>query len=381
METQGVRSIKILHMGDVFLDCPFSAMSSEKSALRRAEVRDTFRRALRYAAEQEVDLVVLSGNLFDNFYATLDTLEFLRQSFAATPGLTYLIFPGSHDAYLPEGLYAVGKWPENVHIAKDEEPTLLLDTPRISVLGWAFCQKSYQGSPLARLTDLPQDKITLLAGYATDGGSEDEAPVSINGIGESGADLMLLSGRNLFDGFHRADRTTYAYSGALENSCYEEPGFGGANLLTLTPTPQGRPAIECARVDLGCRRYVVEEFDLTGVESQNEVLNRLTTVIRDRGYGKETALRAVLTGRVPVGFSVPKTVTDENLDLYAFEIWDRTLPAFDESAVARDMTVRGEVCRTLIPKMRGGTEESQRRAGYALRVALGALSSKDISKM
>lgn len=383
-EQQARTPVKVLHFGDVFLDCPFSAMSASQSAARRAETRNTFLRAVRYAAEQEIDVVLITGNLIDNSYATLETLELLRGAFSSAPACRFVICPGPHDCLGDASIYQTGRLPSNVTVMDSVAPKrVVFEDIGTAVVGWAFCDRNYPGSPLENNSAEPYEQgVTLVAGYATDGGEEGDAPVSVSQIGEFGGEFTALSGGNLFDGFHRAASATYAYSGALENSCYEEPGFGGANLITLYPFAVGQGArVETARVDFGCRRYAMEEFDVTGVKSQNELLNRITAVIRERGYGQETALRVILTGRTPIGFAVPKTLTNENFGLYVFELVDRTLPSFDESAVARDMTVRGEVCRTLIPKMRTGTEEEKQAAAYALRVALGALESRDISKL
>lgn len=375
--------IKILHLGDVFLDCPFSAMKAEESAVRRRETRETLTRAVKYAVDEEVDLVLFSGNLTDHHYATFETMELLCRVFRAAPACRFLIAPGPHDPMTETCLYRLSDLPGNVTV---------FDTARVSsvsfpdigvtVYGWAFESKNYTSSPLAVDREPPEiPGITLVMGYADVGDGEGDAPLSLNEIGDFGGDYLALSGGRLFDGFHRVGTVTYAYSGALEHASYEEPGFGGGNLVTLTPVADGSTHVECARVNFGCRRYAMEEFDITGVENQNEVLNRITAVIKERGYGRETALRALLTGRVPFGFAMPRTLTGENFGLADFELDDRTLPSFDDSRVARDMTVRGELCRTLIPAMRVGSEEEQHAAAYALKLGLSALDGRDVTKL
>ena len=374
--------LKVLHFGDVFLDCPFSGLSAAQSQERRRETRNTFLRAVKYAQEQEMGLVLITGNLVDHNYATLDTLKLLVDAFASAPKCQFVICPGPHDPMTEDSIYRLGTFPENVTIFDSVEPSVKrFDTLGVSVIGWAFGDRTYAGSPLAgtRPTTEAGD-LVIVAGYATDGGMDGTAPTSVTQIGAFGGDYAALSGGNLFDGFHRVNTTTYAYSGALEHASYEEPGFGGANLITLNQV-MGVVRVETARVDFGCRRYALEQFDVTGVTGPSEVLNKITEVIRERGYGKETALKVILVGYTPMGFAIPKSLTADTFGLYVFELEDRTLPAFDESTVARDMTVKGEVCRTLLPKMRGGTDAEQQGAAYALRVALGALEGKDISQL
>ncbi len=383
MEGTQQRTVKLLHLGDVFLDCPFSVMTARDSAARRRETRETFLRVIRYVQEQEIDVLLITGNLVDNIYATLETLELLRGAFASIPACRVFITPGSHDFIGENSIYTLGKLPENVHVFDSMTPTrVVMEEMGLAVIGWAFTDRTYEGSPLADNSAEPYfDRVTLVAGYATLDGESGQAPVTMSGIGAYGGDYMALSGGNLFDGFHRVNHTTFAYSGALEHSCYEEPGFGGANLVTVTPGHLGTPArTETARVEFGCRRYAAESFDISDVTSQNEVLSRITSVIAERGYGRETALKVVLTGRVPVGFSVPP-MTNEHFGLYAFDLDDRTIPAFDEGRLVRDMTVRGEVCRTLLLTMKNGTEEEKRTAAAALRVAVAALENRDVNKL
>ncbi len=383
MEGTQQRAVKVLHIGDVFLDCPFSVMTAQDSAARRRETRETFLRVIRYVQEQEIEVLLITGNLIDNIYATLGTLELLRGAFASIPACRVFITPGSHDFISENSIYTLGKLPDNVHVFDSMTPTrVVCEELSLAVIGWAFTDRSYEASPLTDDKAEPYfDGITLVAGYATLDGDAGQAPVSMSGIGAFGGDYTALSGGNLFDGFHRVNVATFAYSGALEHSCYEEPGFGGANLVTLTAGRLGTPArLETARVEFGCRRYAAEAFDISDVTSQNEVLSRITSVIGERGYGRETALKVVLTGRVPVGFSVP-AMTNEHFGLYAFELDDRTVPAFDESRLVRDMTVRGEVSRTLLRTMKSGTEEEQHTAAAALRVAIAALENRDIDKV
>lgn len=365
--------VKMLHFGDAFLDCPFLGLAPDKSKERRQETRNTFVRAIRYAHEQGIDLVLITGNLVDHSYATLDTMKLLAEAFALAPNCQFVVCPGPHDPMVEGSIYKMGTFPQNVTFFDSTAPQVKrFENLGVSVVGWAYTDTVYAGFPLdATMPQTQMGDMVIVAGYAKEGGS-------ITQIGNFGGDYAALSGGNLFDGFHRVNTTTYAFSGALEHSSFDEPGFGGANLVTLN---QVGDVVRCetARVDLGARRYVMEQFDVTGMSGPGEVVTKISSFVEERGYGSETALRVNLVGYTPIGFSIPKSINAETFGVYVFEIDDRTLPAFDESTVARDMTVRGEVLRTLIPKMRMGTEEERQRAAQAMKIALAALGGKDIS--
>ncbi len=383
MESTVETQVKLLHMGDVFLDCPFSVMAAQDSAARRQETRETFLRAIRYIKEEGIGVLLITGNLIDNSYATLGTIEFLRAAFNEIPNTRVFIMPGSHDYICENSIYTLGKFPANVHVFKTMTPERVdVEAARYAVIGWAYCDRTYAESPMAEYRVEPYfDGVTLVGGYAVMDGEAGDAPITIGAVGDFGGDFTALSGGVLFDGFHRVNTATYAYSGALENSCYEEPGFGGANLVTVTPGRLGTAAtLETARVDFGCRRYVAETFDISDMTVPGEVSEKIAAMVAEREYGRETALKVVLTGRVPVAFVLP-IMTKEQFGLYAFDLDDRTMPLFDESRVARDMTVRGEVCRTLIPGMKNGSEEDCHTAATALRIGIAALENRDIDRV
>ncbi len=60
-----MREIKILHTADLHLDSAFEGLPSGKAAMRRSEQRGLLRRIAELARTEEVDLVLLAGDLLD----------------------------------------------------------------------------------------------------------------------------------------------------------------------------------------------------------------------------------------------------------------------------------------------------------------------------
>ena len=61
---------KILHIGDIHLDSPFSLFDVEKSQARRQELRGTFTSIMMYAKLKNADIVLICGDLFDSEFVT-----------------------------------------------------------------------------------------------------------------------------------------------------------------------------------------------------------------------------------------------------------------------------------------------------------------------
>ena len=67
--------LKILHAADLHLDSPFEALPGGKAAIRRAEQRRRLGALAELAAAEDVDLVLLSGDLLDSNISYFETGE------------------------------------------------------------------------------------------------------------------------------------------------------------------------------------------------------------------------------------------------------------------------------------------------------------------
>ena len=91
-----MKEIKILHCADLHLDSPFEGLGSGKASLRRREQRELLLRLAELARTEEVDLVLLSGDLLDSDNTYYETGEELNQCLR-TLSIPVFISPGNHD--------------------------------------------------------------------------------------------------------------------------------------------------------------------------------------------------------------------------------------------------------------------------------------------
>ena len=88
--------VKIIHGADFHLDSPFSGLSPERAAQRRAEQRELLDRLAQLARERQADLVLLAGDLLDSGRVFRETAQALARSLGAIPCPVF-IAPGNHD--------------------------------------------------------------------------------------------------------------------------------------------------------------------------------------------------------------------------------------------------------------------------------------------
>ena len=60
------------------------------------------------------------------------------------------------------------------------------------------------------------------------------------------------------------------------------------------------------------------------------------------------------------------------------EIEDATLPIYDGKYLEKDVTVRGEIYRTLLPKLTSPDGTERKRAVLALKIALAAIDGNSV---
>ena len=90
--------LKILHAADLHLDSPFEGLPAGKAAIRRAEQRQLLSRLAELAVREDVDLVLLSGDLLDSDSSYYETGEELVRCLRQMP-MPVFIAPGNHDPY------------------------------------------------------------------------------------------------------------------------------------------------------------------------------------------------------------------------------------------------------------------------------------------
>ncbi len=136
-----------------------------------------------------------------------------------------------------------------------------------------------------------------------------------------------------------------------------------------------------AKFERFCKRYYeIASCDVSGAESNADVLDKLTAFIRDAHYGDDVALRVHLKGRVASDFKLSTSFIAEQFpQLYRFEIVDETAPLADSAFLSSDPTLRGAYYRGLEPMLSSADASEREIASMALRYGLAALAGNDIA--
>ena len=363
--------LRFIHAADFHLDSAFAALTPRQAAARRRESRELPVRLANYVNQNNIDLVLLAGDLFDSAASYRDTAEELSAALGQMEAQVY-IAPGNHDWYGPGSPYLTVKWPENVHIfTQPRLETMEWPEKNLVLHGAAFTHGEQADGFLTGFTAPADGKlhIGLLHGEI-DPAEIRYDPIRREEIAASGLAYLALGHIHRFDGLHREGNTYWAYPGCPEGRGFDELGEKG--FYTGIIDEDGKISLDF--VPFARRRYEILTVDVTGQDPRTAVEGALPAETARDLY------RILLTGETGEGGvsleALQETLADQ---FYALELRDQTRLAEDLWARAEEDSLRGLFLRDLKQQLaQAQTEEDRQRVTMAARFGLAALDHRDL---
>ena len=372
--------MKIMHLADFHLDSAFSGFDKVEADLRRAELRECFVRAMKIAKENGVELVLISGDLFDTPFCTSATRRVVFGAIkdAACP---VVIAPGNHDYYNKNGTYADKDLPENAFVFTSSELGRFdFDDLGISVLGYAFSSDRYEENPLINEVPLSTENINLLCAHTEIGVNFSKyAPMSVQAISKHDFVYAALGHVHIKGEPLSIGGSVIAYSGFPQGRSFDELGEGGAYIVEIDRETK---AVSLERINLSSMTYEIERVDITSLSNDEDVIREISKVVEAKWYGEKTALRVYLIGSIPSDYTpnINRILEDSAFSkLLLLQIKNECVQSFDLEHLEKDLTIRGEVYRQLLPLLNSDDENERQKASLALKFALAALDKREIS--
>jgi DNA repair exonuclease SbcCD nuclease subunit len=172
------------------------------------------------------------------------------------------------------------------------------------------------------------------------------------------------------NGWHEAG---VVYPGSPEPLGWRATGRHAAAVVTVDGE-----RVDVELVEIGRLRYISREVECGGVRSSAEATSRIEAAVADLDAAT-TCLRVVLTGQIDAGCAIDQAALVEALGapFAAFDLRDRTVPAFDHERLAARDDVAGLFVRALRGMAaRADTARDREMAALALDIGLHALAGR-----
>ena len=359
--------IKILHGADFHLDSPFDALSAEKALTRRKEQRKRLTELADLANKEEVDAVLLAGDLLDGDKSYYETGEALLDMFGQISAPIF-IAPGNHDPYHKRSAWGAIRLPEHVHIFSTSVPQAIeLRGKNTTVWGMGFTSTRSFGMLNGFSVSQP-NRINLMVLHAEIAPEGFYNPITKNQIAQSGLDYLALGHVHQYSGIQKEGNTHYAYPGVLEGRGFDETGPCGVILAEVS-----KAGVKERFCPLGGRQYHKINLDLSAQEDAYAAIEEALP----KGL-EQDIVRLCLQGEFDNSLNLE--LLQERLEsrFFHLELRNETTPRQDIWAGFEEDSLRGLFLRKMrLLYEQAGSPAEKERAKLALNYGLRALDQKE----
>lgn len=294
-------SFRFIHTGDIHLDSPLKGLAGQQSAAAeriRTATRTAFSTLIDAAIEDEVDFVIIAGDLYDGDWRDYQTgLFFIREmGRLAKARIPAFVLYGNHDA--ENQITKRLTLPGNVRVFSTRKPeTIRIDGYAVALHGQSFRQRAVTEN-LVPAYPQPVDGCfnigVLHTGLGGMDGHANYAPCTLDDLVNKGYDYWALA--HVHNGGVLHAHPHVVFCGNLQGRHMRESGAKSATLVSV----RDGVVREVSTIETDVVRWTRLAVDVEGAGHCNDVIDRMRTAIEEnvaKNSGRLLACRIELTGR------------------------------------------------------------------------------------
>ncbi len=233
-----MKSFRFIHAADIHLDSPLKGLSGYEASMIeriRSATREAFKQLVELAINEEVDFMIISGDLYDGDWRDINTGLFFSSQMGRLKeaNIPVYLIHGNHDA--ESQITRKLTLPDNVNVFDNNKP----QTYRIEELEVALHGQSYKNRDITDNLAIKYPKPvdgnfnigvlhTALGGRE---GHQNYAPCSIDELVNKGYDYWALGHVHKSEVIH--ENPYIVFSGNLQGRHIRETGSKGAYLVSV----------------------------------------------------------------------------------------------------------------------------------------------------
>ena len=376
----GMKTVKFLHCADIHLDAPFTSLSTEegKSSERRQDLKLTFRRITETAKSEKVDLLLISGDLYEHHYVRKSTICFINDCFKEIPKIKVVIVPGNHDPNTANSYYRNFNWADNVYILTEENSFARFEDIDTIVYGIGF-DSSFKDAGISSglkginrgfnenaesCIENPESYINILLCHGTldmDIGDKNYNLVKSEELDRLGMDYIALGH------FHnrmeaQGVRGNIFNPGSPEPLGFDEMGGHGVIMGSILKDENSVSKIDWKFIELSRKTYEEIEVNIDGCCSDEQVSNRILETLGDKDY-RNSLLNIVLKGYTGCNFTIDSRVVKSYIGdrAYFVKIKDFTDPDYNFDEISKEPGLKGLYVRKILSMIDESKDEDRAR--------------------
>lgn len=332
--------MKIIHTADLHLESKMeSNLNKEQAQKRRSELLGTFEKMVDYAENNDVDIILIAGDMFDKSNIRKTAMRFVIDTIKSHPDITFLYLRGNHDCDAFDAELAE-QAPENIKYFTNDTWTMY-DFGEVVVAGREINDKNQTSLYSDLILDVGRCNVVMLHGQESMYDGNDKTHViNIKALQNKYIDYLALGHIHSYKEERLDERGKYCYPGCLEPRGFDECGKKGFVLLNVE---DGKISTEF--VPLQKREFFEVEAEIDSDMDMNEVYAAVEKSLK--ALSEESLVKLILVGKTDMDFDIdPERIRDRFSDRFFFlKVYDKTSAKIDYESFAYDRTLKGSFVR------------------------------------
>ena len=297
--------MRFIHTADIHLDSPIKGLEipedDPSAEIIKTATRLAFDNLLDLAFEEEVDFILIAGDLYDGDWKDYNTGLFFvnRIGRLAAAGIRVFIVSGNHDA--ASQITKTMPLPENVTLFSSRKPqSVPLNEFDVLVHGQSYPTRAVTGNLAAQYPQYDANFFNIGLLHTSLTGREDHenyAPCRIDELKSKGYDYWALGH------VHKREIVSrdpwIIFPGNVQGRHIKETGVKGATLVTV----ENRRITKVEERELDVLRWSNCSVDLSTCETRESIYGRVRSAMEKEqslADGRPLALRLLLKGSCPL---------------------------------------------------------------------------------
>ena len=358
--------MKFIHIADIHFDSPFVNLTDRESLgdLKRLEQRKVFKKVIDYIKENNIEMLFISGDVYEQKYIRKSTIEYINNLFKEIPNTKIFISPGNHDPYIKNSYYNRFKWNENVHIFNSKIERIEIND--IDVYGYGFDDFYCTDCGIEDLEIEDKNKTNILVIHSTiDGANIKEKQynsISRKLLEEKGFDYVATGHIHKLD-YNSYENQKIVYPGSLISLGFDEIGKHGMIVGEIE-----KEKLELEFIPLSEDDFVEKNVDITDIISKDELVEK----INELKIANNELVKIILVGKRNFEidkYEIYKLVLNERI----IKIKDHTKIKYDFEKIANNNTLKGLFAKEMLKEKENASEENIDIIEKAVEIAFEAL--------
>jgi len=374
-------AIKLLHTGDLHLDAPFLFLG-EKGQIQRQQLLATLNKIVEIAIDENVDLFLISGDLFASNNPSCNTIDHVVDAFKKLEqaNIPICLIPGCGDSFGHQSIYRLYDFKEacpNLTIFTDRLKQKAFDDLDLTVHGEAVIGKGSPDSPLRNLRPSHKTKFNIAMIHGTVNGIQknpnEKDIFNLKEIKASKMDYIALGHHHIFTNYSQ-DSVRACYCGAPEMISPDQNN--SAHVAIVTIQSSGDINIESKRVSQSHFKSITIPLD--SINNIDEII----TIIKSKAH-RNVFLEVHLAGLCGFDLSLNVESLEKDLDSYflRLKIIDESHPDLEEIQINElpSNTVMGQYVKMMMEELNKATGQEKDLAEKALKLGVNLLRGQKIT--